>query len=62
MIHISVCLCCGDRVCKRCACCHQVRCDDQVRLCRTARDEKSGRHAHKVRGARRRLKGRMRTA
>lgn len=36
LLCLGYCACCGGRVCKRCAGCHNVACADQTVVCRLA--------------------------
>jgi hypothetical protein len=62
-IHVvSHCDCCGLKVCKRCAGCHSVNCDNHVSFCAALRSEKQNRRRSSLRGAQRRLRRKLRIA
>jgi hypothetical protein len=57
-IHVGNCVCCGSKVCRRCAGCHSVACDDRVVVCRALVDRRAlRRHRRNLKkGAQRRLR------
>ena len=61
----GVCSDCGCKVCKSCGSCHDMACDEQVRFCRASlRSERyeDRRRRQSLRGAQRRLRGKVRFA
>lgn len=60
---VGICTCCGSKVCKQCAGCHCVDCDEHESFCAALRADKHASHRRRqLSGVQRRLRGKLKMA